>query len=88
MGNMSAVDYRELDALSGELIPGKFLLSIIDLTLDNSRHTTFNFPQGGGGDVAYACHATNSPGVPDAAGTLGLGGGSSMTCIPATVTSR
>ncbi|MFC4471028.1 hypothetical protein ACFPH6_42175 [Streptomyces xiangluensis] len=80
---MSAVDYRELDELSGELIPGKFLLSLIDL----SRHTTFNFPQGGG-NVAYACQATNSPGVPDAFGTLGLGGGSSMTCIPAAVTSR
>ncbi|WP_328771438.1 hypothetical protein [Streptomyces sp. NBC_00286] len=85
---MSAVDYPELDALSGELIPGKFLLSIIDLSLDNSRHTTFNFPQGGGGTVAYACQATNSPGVADPFGTLGLGGGSSMTCIPAAVSSR
>jgi hypothetical protein len=89
-GHMSAVEYRELDELSGELIPGKFLLSLIDFNMDNSRHTTFNFPQGGGGGgtVAYACHATHSQSGPDPFGALGLGSSSSMTCIPAAVSSR
>ncbi|GGV70627.1 MULTISPECIES: hypothetical protein [Streptomyces] len=90
---MSAVSYSELGELTGELLPERMLLSIIDVHVDNSR--TYVFPaqgNGGGGEsggttVAYACQATESQGTPGLLGALGLGSSpsSSMTCVPATV---
>lgn len=91
---MSDIDYQELNALSGELLPGKTLLSLISFNIDDSSHTTYVFPEGGGGDgsggtVAYACQAERVDGTPGLVGALGLGSNnpsSSMTCVPASST--
>jgi hypothetical protein len=90
---MSGIGYEELDALSGELLPGKMLLSIV--IIDNSTHNTYNFPaggdgKGGGATVAYACQAQQTQGSGGLLAALGLGtpASSSMTCIPAAVIAR
>lgn len=93
---MSAVSYEELNELSGDLLPERALLSLINLSISNigSSSTTYTYPPAAGGQgstVAYACQATNSPGTPGLLGSLGLGSSSpqsTMTCIPAAITSR
>jgi hypothetical protein len=92
---MTAVSYQELDSLSGELLPPRVLLSLINLTFDNRRYDV-HMPEGGsgGGDggttVAYACQATTTQGTGGLIGSLGLGQapGRTMTCIPAAVASH
>ncbi|OEV04755.1 hypothetical protein [Streptomyces oceani] len=94
---MTGISYQELDALSGEVLPGKTLLSLVTFNVDNSRHT-YNFPEGdgkggdgGGTTVAYACQSERVHGTPGALGSLGLGSNnpsSGITCVPGTVTSH
>jgi hypothetical protein len=93
---MSDIGYEELNTLSAELLPGRTLLSIVLLTVDNSSHPTYNFSggdgQGGGGaTVVYACQAQRVDGTPGLLGSLGLGSNNpsnSVTCVPAAVTTH
>ncbi|WP_127356211.1 hypothetical protein [Actinacidiphila soli] len=93
---MPDIGYEELNALSGELLPGRTLLSIVLISYDNSSHPTYNFPaggghKGGGATVVYACQAESVHGTPGLLGSLGLGSNnpsSSMTCVPAAVTTH
>ncbi|MEU0598379.1 hypothetical protein ABZ484_09020 [Streptomyces sp. NPDC006393] len=92
---MSDIGYEELNALTAELLPGRALLSIVLLSVDNSNHPTYNFPggdgDGGGATVVYACQAERVDGTPGLLGSLGLGSNnpsSSVTCVPAAVTTH
>lgn len=91
---MAQVSFAELDALAGEVLPERAVLSLIDLSgmkvnvLNSSSNSSYAMPAGNG-HVAYACQATDSSGTPGVLGALGFGSanpGSSMTCIPAAVT--
>jgi hypothetical protein len=88
------IEFPELAGLAGEVLPERAALSVVDLSgtrinvLSSSNSTSYTAPAGGG-DVAYACQATNSPGTPGLLGSLGLGSAnpsSAMTCIPAAAT--
>ncbi|BBC36238.1 hypothetical protein SGFS_075320 [Streptomyces graminofaciens] len=89
---MSGIGYEELNALSGELLPERMLLSIV--IIDNSTRNTYNFPSGGDGKggttVAYACQAQQTQASGGLLAALGLGtpASSSMTCVPAAVVTR
>jgi hypothetical protein len=90
---MSAVSFAELDCLSGELLPGRTVLSLIGVIPGNVGSGTAHAVPGGGGHgatVAYACQAANSAATPGLVGALGLGepAQSSLTCVPAAVVSH
>lgn len=87
---MSAVSFDELAQVSGELLPGRIVLSPISVFSGNVSHSAAYASPGGGGHgttVAYACHATSSAGTPGLVGALGLGepAHSSLTCTPTAV---
>jgi hypothetical protein len=89
---MDEIGYHELNLLAGEFLPPRNMLSLI--TIDNSSTTYhYDFPQGGSGDgnstVVFACQAERTLGTPGLLGSLGLGSNnpsSSLTCVPAAVT--
>ncbi|QKW09814.1 hypothetical protein HUT18_28790 [Streptomyces sp. NA04227] len=96
---MTAVSYGELESLDCELLPPRVLLSLVDLGFDGPGHATPGSdsptPEGGGqGDtnttVSYACQATTTQGTGGLIGALGLGQppSSTITCVPAAVTSN
>ncbi|ALC18426.1 hypothetical protein ACH46N_22280 [Streptomyces pristinaespiralis] len=89
---MDDIGYPELNALCAEFLPPRTMLSLI--TIDNSSTTyQYHFPEGGGdgnSQVAFACQSERVHGTPGLIGSLGLGSNnpsSSLTCVPAAVTS-
>src|SRR5579875_4004162 len=75
---MSAISFAELEQVSGELLPARTVLSLVDALPGGGGHGT---------TVAYACHATSSAGTPGLVGALGLGepAHSSLTCTPTAI---
>ncbi|SRR5579875_577171 len=72
---MSAISFAELEQVSGELLPARTVLSLVDALPGGGGHGT---------TVAYACQATSSAGTPGLVGALGLGtpAHSGLTCVP------
>jgi hypothetical protein len=90
---MEIIGYHELNALDGECLAPRNMMSIINIG-DSSTTYAYKFPQGGGGgghsQVTFACQSENAPGTPGLLGSLGLGSSnpsSSLTCVPAAVSS-
>jgi hypothetical protein len=93
------VSFAELEEMSGELLPERAVLSTVSTPFNNFSSgaaggggTTVVVVDGGnhGATALSACTVTSTPGTPGLLGTLGLGSvnpGSSMTCVPAAVSS-
>ncbi len=46
---MSVVSYEEFGQLTGELLPGRVALSLVNAYFTNVNNTAYEFPAGGGG---------------------------------------
>jgi hypothetical protein len=94
------ISIADLDRLSGELLPERSVLSVIEVSnvyvggRDVTGPTSTSTSGGsGGGDGAgstalSSCTTTSSPGTPGLLGSLGLGSSqpyTSVTCTPAAV---
>lgn len=74
---MSAISFEELDLLAGELLPERAVLSTMTPFGGGGEHGNGG---NGGGSITSTCQAVNNPPL------LGvLGGNSSLTCVPTTV---
>jgi len=88
---MTEITVAELAGLSGELLPERAVMSLVNLNVNvlNSRTSNTYMLPNSDRSVAYACQATNSSGPSGLLGVLGLGSAdstSTLTCIPSAIT--
>lgn len=77
----------ELDALTGEILPERTVLSVATSGMAPPGYVVHD---GHGGSVYYACQTTSTPGSQGLIGALGLGypPSSTTTCMPAAIISH